>query len=47
MSNSRILGKLNGNFTIIRNDCLEDPNISWKAKGLLVYMASKPKDWQF
>lgn len=47
MSNSRIVGNLNGNFTIIRNDCLEDSNISWKAKGLLVYMASKPENWQF
>jgi len=41
-------------FKIHRRDCpfaqidrktLEDPRVSWKAKGLLVYLISRPDDW--
>lgn len=34
-------------FTMIRNDMLGDARMSWKAKGLLSFMLSRPKDWQF
>lgn len=33
------------NFSIIQNTILCDKSISWKAKGILCYLLSKPKDW--
>lgn len=33
------------NFTMIDNNLLADSNISWKAKGLLCYLLSKPEGW--
>ena len=38
--------KKTGNFTILDNTGLRDPNISWKAKGLLAYLLHLPDDWQ-
>lgn len=32
-------------FTFLPNDILEDPRISWAAKGLLSYILGRPKDW--
>jgi len=32
-------------FTVIWNDILNDDRISFKAKGILVYLLSKPDDW--
>ena len=37
--------KKTGNFTILDNTGLRDPNISWKAKGLLAYLLHLPDDW--
>lgn len=34
------------NFTKIRNEPLENVNLSWKAKGILTYLASLPEDWK-
>lgn len=34
-------------FGVAPNDLLNNPNISLKAKGLYVYMQSKPEDWSF
>ena len=34
-------------FSIIDNQVLEDKRISFKARGLLIYMLSKPDDWKF
>lgn len=34
-------------FTIINNDAINDSKLSWRAKGILVYMRSRPDDWQF
>ena len=34
-------------FTIINNVAIIDPKLSWKAKGILAYMRSRPDDWQF
>ena len=39
--------KINGNFGVAPNELLNDSNISLKAKGLYVYMQSKPDDWMF
>ncbi len=33
------------NYTQIDNDLLSDRSISWKAKGLLCYLLSKPEGW--
>lgn len=34
-------------FTQVSNGLLEDPRLSYKAKGLYCYMASRPDNWQF
>lgn len=34
------------NFTIIGNETLNDERLSWKARGLLVYLLSKPDHWR-
>jgi hypothetical protein len=36
-----------GNFTQVHNSCLEDDDLSWKAKGLLTFLLSRPDDWEF
>ncbi|MGN0180812.1 MAG: helix-turn-helix domain-containing protein [Candidatus Ornithomonoglobus sp.] len=38
--------KLN-NYTVIANDCIRDPEISLKAKGLHTLMMSLPDDWNY
>lgn len=35
------------NFTVVRNDVLQDENLSWKAKGVFVYLWSQKDDWQY
>ena len=35
------------NYVKIPNDLVDDPTISWKAKGLFCHMASKPDTWNF
>mgnify|MGYP006913876830 FL=1 len=37
--------KKNKNFTIVDNGYLNDPNLSFKAKGILTYLLSLPGDW--
>jgi uncharacterized phage protein (TIGR02220 family) len=39
--------KKNSNFVVLNKTSLNDPNLTWKAKGLLAYMLSKPDDWLF
>ena len=38
---------LKGHYVKIPNELLNDPNISWKAKGLFCHMASKPDNFNF
>ena len=33
-------------FTQVDNKILENPNLSWKAKGLLTYFLSRPDNWR-
>lgn len=33
-------------FVQIDKSCLEDTSLSWKAKGLLAYLLSRPDDWK-
>lgn len=39
--------KRNNKFSILSNEMLDDTNMSFKARGLLAYMLSKPDDWKF
>ncbi len=39
--------KINGNFGVAPNELLNDSSISLKAKGLYVFIQSKPEDWVF
>jgi hypothetical protein len=36
----------NKNYSVINNTGLNDKDLSWKAKGLLAYLLSKPDDWE-
>ena len=36
-----------GNFTTIHNKLITDNNISLKAKGIMLYMLSKPAGWNY
>lgn len=36
---------IRANFTILRNTTIEDSRLSWEARGLLVYLLSKPDNW--
>lgn len=41
-----MIGKrIDGPYTVIGNAAAQDSEISWKAKGLLIYLLSLPKDW--
>lgn len=33
------------NYTVIGNQLISKTDISWKAKGILIYLLSKPEDW--
>jgi len=34
------------NYTVVNNDILQNPELSWAAKGLLVYLLHLPDNWQ-
>jgi hypothetical protein len=38
--------KLHSNFVIMDKGFLENPDLSWKAKGILAYLLSKPDNWK-
>lgn len=38
--------KESGNFVTVHKDFIHDNNISWKAKGILLYLLSRPDNWQ-
>ena len=41
-----MIGKrIDGPYTVIGNEAAQDSSLSWKAKGLLIYLLSLPKDW--
>jgi len=39
------INKKESNFTTINNSLLYDKRLSWKAKGILIYLLSKPQGW--
>ncbi|MGO2207410.1 MAG: conserved phage C-terminal domain-containing protein [Staphylococcus xylosus] len=38
--------KESGSFVTVHKDFIHDDNLSWKAKGILLYLLSRPDDWQ-
>ena len=34
------------NYSVVHNDLIEDKRISFKARGLLIYLLSKPDHWR-
>ena len=43
----KIRDETGGNFTVVHNAILQDPSLSYKAKGLFVDMLSLPDDWVY
>src|SRR5690625_1486003 len=39
--------KKNADFVVMDKTFLNDKSLSWKAKGIMAYMLSKPDDWTF
>jgi len=35
-----------GNYTTVSNEFINDPSLTAKAKGILLYLLSKPNDWE-
>lgn len=33
------------NFSIVSNKIINDKRLSWKARGILIYLLSKPENW--
>lgn len=33
-------------FTVVPNRIIEDSRLSWRARGMLIYLLSKPDDWE-
>lgn len=42
----RTVKNRNNPYVMIDKTCLEDTRLSWKAKGLLAYLLSRPDDWE-
>lgn len=38
--------KESGNFVTVHKSFVHDDNLSWKAKGILLYLLSRPDDWR-
>lgn len=38
--------KESGNFVTVHKSFIHDDNLTWKAKGILLYLLSRPDDWQ-
>ena len=39
-------GDLTANFSIVKRVGFEDERLSWKSKGILAYLLTRPDDWQ-
>lgn len=38
--------KVEVDFTVLKNDCIRDKNLTWEARGVLHYLLSMPGDWE-
>jgi hypothetical protein len=34
------------NYTVVHNQLIEDQRLSWKARGLIIFLLSKPDHWR-
>ena len=34
------------NYTVVHNELIEDQSLTWKARGILIYLLSKPDHWR-
>lgn len=34
------------NFTVVHNELIEDKRLTWKARGMLIFLLSKPDNWR-
>lgn len=44
---TRIIKGGNKNFTIVSNNIVRDQNLTWKARGIFVYLYSQSDEWDF
>lgn len=42
----RVVKDKNNPYVMVNKTPIHDPNLSWKSKGILVYLLSLPDDWQ-
>ena len=42
----RVIKNSENPYVMMNKHCLQDKNLSWKAKGILAYLLSLPDDWQ-
>jgi hypothetical protein len=47
VSTFRVKKDRNNPYTMVHNGFIRDPNLSWKAKGIMLYLLSRPDDWVF
>ena len=47
MADSKIRVEITRGYTVLQNEALRDPRLSFKARGLLAYMLSLPPEWNF
>ena len=38
--------KIERDFTVVRNEIIRHAGLSWKAKGILIYLLHLPPDWE-
>ncbi|NVO88919.1 conserved phage C-terminal domain-containing protein [Lactobacillus rhamnosus] len=43
----KVIKKSDNHFTFVSNTLARDNRLSWKARGIFIYMWSMPADWQF
>ena len=44
---AKIIKKHSSKFTIVSNQLVEDERLSWKAKGVFIYLWAQKSDWNF
>lgn len=47
MAITRLVKNQNHPYTMVSKTLAEDERLSWKAKGIMLYLLGKPNDWQF
>jgi len=42
-----LINNIKDNYTRVPNEIVNDKRLTWKARGIFLYLMSKPDDWQF